>query len=268
MKRPSFQFYPGDWMNDAALRMVSVGARGLWIDMMCIMHQGSEYGYLKVNGKVILLPNLARMTGSTLEETESYLGELESAGVFSRDEEGCIFSRRMIRDESVREARAAGGSKGGNPALMANRKDNLPPNLGPTPSYSSSSSPSGNSSSKSKRQRVPRFDAQAHLESLGVDPAVARDWLTLRSGKRLKPTETAFSGVLQEARKAGLSMNDALRMCCKRGWGGFESSWASQHSPPQSRASPSGWQEKNEATIAALTGRDRDHDSIERTIDV
>lgn len=92
MKRPSFQFYPGDWLNDAALRMCSVGARGLWIDMLCLMHQGSEYGYLKVNHKVILPSNLARMVGSTLQETEGWLEELEGAGVFSKDETGCIFS--------------------------------------------------------------------------------------------------------------------------------------------------------------------------------
>lgn len=150
MKRPSFQFYPGDWLNDASLRMVSVGARGLWIEMMCIMHQGSSYGYLKVNSKVILPSNLARMTGATSHEVEGYLEELESSGVFSRDDDGCIFSRRMIRDEKVREARAAGGSKGGNPALMGKTKDdtkvgdkvNLPTNLKPTPSSSSSASPS------------------------------------------------------------------------------------------------------------------------------
>lgn len=150
MKRPSFQFYPGDWLNDAALRMVSIGARGLWIEMMCLMHQGSEYGYLKVNGKVILSSNLARMSGGTLSEVEGYLAELESAGVFSRDEQGCIFSRRMIRDEKIREARAAGGIKGGNPALLKGKegskkvdgKVNLPANLPPTPSSSSSSSSS------------------------------------------------------------------------------------------------------------------------------
>lgn len=148
MKRPSFQFYPGDWLNDAALRMCSVGARGLWIDMLCLMHQGSEYGYLKVNHKVILPSNLARMVGSTLQETEGWLEELEGAGVFSKDETGCIFSRRMIRDEEIRQARAAGGIKGGNPALKAAKegsekvddKVNLPPNLQPTPSSSSSSS--------------------------------------------------------------------------------------------------------------------------------
>lgn len=145
MKRPSFQFYPGDWLNDAALRMVSVAARGLWIEMICLMHQGSDYGYLKVNHKVILPANLARMSGATLSDAEGWLRELEDAGVFSRDEDGCIYSKRMIRDEQVRSARAAGGKLGGNPNLKPRGKDNLPPNLAPTPSSSSSSS-----SSKSK----------------------------------------------------------------------------------------------------------------------
>ncbi|MBC8722108.1 hypothetical protein F6X37_11035 [Paraburkholderia sp. 31.1] len=82
---------------------------------------------------------------------------------------------------------------------------------------------------KTKNIRASRFDAQARLESLGVEPQIARDWLTLRSGKRLKPTETAFAGVLREAQKAGLSMNDVLRVCCTRGWGSFEASWLHGH---------------------------------------
>lgn len=152
MKRPSFQFYPGDWLNDAALRLCSVPARGLWIDMLCLMHQGSEYGYLKVNHKVILPSNLAHILGATLPEVEGWLGELESAGVFSKDAEDCIFSRRMIRDEEIRKSRASGGYLGGNPVLTGKQKVNLKPNLPPTPSSSSSSS-----SSSSDKVRTQKF---------------------------------------------------------------------------------------------------------------
>jgi hypothetical protein len=149
MKRPSFQFYPGDWLNDAALRTCSVGARGLWIEMLCLMHQGSDYGYLKVNHIPILPVNLARISGATLPEVEGYLSELTLAGVFSVDDGGCIYSRRMIRDETIRGKRASGGILGGNPALkkVADKdnnkvasKVNLVANLRPTPSSSSSSS--------------------------------------------------------------------------------------------------------------------------------
>lgn len=152
MRRPSFQFYPGDWRNDEQLRLVSLGARGLWIEMMCIMHQAEPYGHLKVGPKVILPANLARLVGADEGEVEGYLGELRDVGVFS-EEEGVLICRRMIRDERIRKARAEGGKKGGNPALMKhkpgpkvnlldNLRDATEDNLEPTPSSSSSSSSS------------------------------------------------------------------------------------------------------------------------------
>ena len=98
MKRPSFQFYPSDWLRDTALRSCSTGARGLWIDMICYMHEGNPYGYMKVGDKVILPDNLARMCGLTASEVEGYLAELKEANVYEGDEFGAIFSRRMIRD--------------------------------------------------------------------------------------------------------------------------------------------------------------------------
>ena len=143
MKRPSFQFYPGDWLMDSSLRVVSVGARGAWIDMLCLMHQASPYGHLKVNHKVILTANLARIIGATLPETEGYLAELEDAGVFSREDDGCIFSRRMIRDEELRQVRADGGKLGGNPRLKEGNTrltSKVKQNLTPSSSSSSSSS--------------------------------------------------------------------------------------------------------------------------------
>jgi hypothetical protein len=119
------------------------------MDMICFMHEGTPYGYLKVNRKVILPGNLAVMVGVNLQDAERLLAELEECGVFERDEEGCIYSKRMVRDESLRNARAQGGKLGGNPALVkgkVNLKDN--PKVEnedkqkPTPSSSSSSSSS------------------------------------------------------------------------------------------------------------------------------
>lgn len=186
MKRPAFQFYPGDWLQDAALRVVSVGARGLWMEMICLMHQGSDYGYLKVNHKVILPANLARMCGATLLEVEGWLVELSEAGVYSIDDAGCIFSRRMIRDEEIREARAAGGKKGGNPKLMgANKvnnkvdsKVNLKPNLPPTPSSSSSSSnttsqPDASARNPEKFQMRVGWQPSDHLPDMAKQAGVA-----------------------------------------------------------------------------------------------
>lgn len=129
MKRPSFQFYPGDWLQDAALKTVSLSAQGLWINMLCLMHQGNPYGYLKVNHMVIQPVNLVDMVGRKQEEVFACLEELKRAGVFDISDDGCMFSRRMIKDEEIRFLRAKNGSLGGNPKLKnkkVNQKDNHP----------------------------------------------------------------------------------------------------------------------------------------------
>jgi hypothetical protein len=198
-KRPAFQFYPGDWLRDTGLRSCSAAARGLWMDILCFMHEGSPYGYLKVNHKVILAPNLARMCGLTLQETQGCLAELAEAGVFETDEEGVIFSRRMIRDEELRNKRAACGHLGGNPTL----KDN--PKVGvclstevkqkPTPSSSSSSSTSNTSSNEevgADRKKSYLLDEEfwaemrRHYPDIDVDAESRKmdAWLLARPGRK------------------------------------------------------------------------------------
>jgi hypothetical protein len=244
MKRPSFQFYPGDWLNDAALRMVSVSARGLWVEMICIMHQGSDYGHLKVNHKVILTVNLSRMIGATLLETEGWLKELLDAGVYSVSGDGCIFSRRMIRDEEVREARAAGGFLGGNPALLGKNKVNLTANLQPTPSSSSSSS---SSSSTILKPKIKNNYAPP------ISDALLSAWMEVRKAKRAgKVTELVWKGIEREAALARTTTDQAVQICIERGWQGFKAEWLEKNNSGKGNI-----HDERAKTIAALTGRDR-----------
>ncbi len=110
MKIPAFQFYPGDALRDSSLRACSLEARGLWYEMLWIMHDATPRGYLKVSNKDIL-PELPRIIGIKEKKLKKLLFELENAGVFSKNNEGIIYSRRMIRDEEIRIKRAEGGSK-------------------------------------------------------------------------------------------------------------------------------------------------------------
>ena len=55
---------------------------------------------------------LARLVGVTPKECALLLTELEGAGIFSRTDADVIYSRRMVRDESLRERRANGGHAG------------------------------------------------------------------------------------------------------------------------------------------------------------
>lgn len=146
-KRPAFQFYPADWRKDTALQGCSLLARGLWHEMLCLMHECEPYGHLSVNGKPMKPSQIARLVGITEKEYGRLLEELFDAGVPSRTEDGCIYSRRMVRDEHIRNVRAEAGKKGGNPDLLAKKvkqkdkqTDNQQSNQDPTPSSSSSSS--------------------------------------------------------------------------------------------------------------------------------
>jgi hypothetical protein len=159
LKRPAFQFYPGDWLRDTALRACSLAARGLWMDMISFMHQGYPYGYLTLPAKdgdkdtlrPILPTILARMVGAAPEEVEGLLVELEHAGVFSRTDDRTIFSRRMVSDEKIRETRASGGANSLNnpnvPRPKSEQKDTLQGSLGVSLAGSFEVSPSSSSSS-------------------------------------------------------------------------------------------------------------------------
>lgn len=107
MSAPWMKFYPRDWRGDQSLRAVSVAARGLWIECLCIMHEAKPYGHLLLNGRTIDDEALARMTGVPAEEVSALMAELTQAGVLSVTARGVVYSRRMIRDN----AQAAKGRK-------------------------------------------------------------------------------------------------------------------------------------------------------------
>jgi hypothetical protein len=117
MKAPAFQFYPGDWMKDPELRSVSLEARGLWIDVLCMMAESDPRGYLQISGNAPSDTQLARMVGCTKEELSRGLSELSAAGVFSVTKTGVIFSRRMVRDDNIIKIRQKCGRMGGNPGF-------------------------------------------------------------------------------------------------------------------------------------------------------
>jgi len=78
---------------------------------------------------------------------------------------------------------------------------------------------------KEQKQRAPRFDAQAHLVSIGVDASIAADWIQHRKTLKAAPTLTAIDGIAKESERAGISLSDALSVCCQRGWRGFKAEW-------------------------------------------
>lgn len=102
--QPWMKFYPRDWRGDQALRLVSLQARGLWIEAMCLMHEATPYGHLLVGGQPLSDDALARVVGSSAEEVQALLVELRAAGVCRTTRAGVIYSKRMTDDQKRSEA--------------------------------------------------------------------------------------------------------------------------------------------------------------------
>jgi hypothetical protein len=117
------KFYPQDWRADERLRNCGLAARGLWMELLSLMHRSERYGYLLINGKAPSERQLAVQVGATTDELRGLVSELESEAVFSRDRHGTIYSRRMIRDEKKAQNARKNGKHGGNPKLTASREE-------------------------------------------------------------------------------------------------------------------------------------------------
>lgn len=75
----------------------------------------------------------------------------------------------------------------------------------------------------------------------GVDAQVWDDFKRLRDKKRAPLTETALKGIAREAAKVdGLTLNDALALCCERGWQGLKAEWVKEGNGGRNR-NGSGW---------------------------
>lgn len=79
-------------------------SRGIWIDMLCVMHTCNPYGFFTFNGSVPDDVTASRVLGCTLEEYQNAVTELEKYHVLSRDSHGIIYNRRMVRDAKERQA--------------------------------------------------------------------------------------------------------------------------------------------------------------------
>lgn len=105
------KFWPQDWQGDDALRQCSLPARALWMELLCIAHKAMQRGAVLINGQQPTAKKIAVSAACTEREVTKYLAELEREGVFSRDPDGTIYSRRMRKDLEASEAGRGHASK-------------------------------------------------------------------------------------------------------------------------------------------------------------
>src|SRR5690606_27094568 len=142
-KRPSFQFYPADWISNTKLQLCTFEEQAVWLRLLCLFHDSDEYGILRwtlkqmqqvIHCKMKSLQNLLKygiLKGSEKDgdkvsfSTTFQVRNAQPKTVLLIDSVSIplYFSSRMVRDEYVRKNRAIHGIKSlENPAVPRSRK--------------------------------------------------------------------------------------------------------------------------------------------------
>lgn len=178
MKLPAFQFYPADWRKDPGVQSLSYHDRGVWFEILCLMHESEQRGRLLLNGKPMPDEALARLLGLDKQILTKTLTTILSYGVASRALDGALVNRRMVRDDELRKLRREVGKLGGNPALLNQTSNqNGEPDLSKVQPLQSSSSSSKHIGEKKSRSSPPpsTFPITSALEKWAAKEAPGID---------------------------------------------------------------------------------------------
>lgn len=105
------KFVWDDWRNDASLQSCDLSTKGLWMDLLSLMFSSERQGYLQVNNQPMSLLYLSKKTGVDKRTIEKKLKVLIKNNVCSLDENGIVFSRRMVRETRKSTASLQEGSR-------------------------------------------------------------------------------------------------------------------------------------------------------------
>lgn len=223
--QPWMKFYPADWRSDPSLRITSLAGRGLWIEMLAIMHEAEPRGHLTVKGKQLSFEALALMVGSDAETVKSLVDELEENGVFSRKKSGVIFSRRIEKDENKARKNRENGKMGGNPSLCNKTENDGSVNQEVKAKKPEARSQKQDNSSNEEYILREKKPVDILLEVIDQDHSQA----IIEHRKKIKKplSERAANLLANELRKCA-SPNEAADEIILRGWTGFKADWLDQ----------------------------------------
>jgi len=122
-KLPYMPFYIGDWKKDAGVQLLSLHDRMVWFEMLILMHDMVERGVLRINGVALSNDQIAKLLNLDKQIFEHALKQIENLNVCSRDTDGAIYSRAMVKRYEVSVKRSISGSQGGNPILLNQKSE-------------------------------------------------------------------------------------------------------------------------------------------------
>lgn len=109
--RPHIQFNVVAWLSDPQLSQCCAATRGVWIDLICRLHELQKGGQITAN-----VQQIARLCRSTEAEINAALAELQTTGTADVSEIDGLYTiicRRMKKEADLSAKRQQAGSKRG-----------------------------------------------------------------------------------------------------------------------------------------------------------
>lgn len=100
MRLPWFKFFPSWWTSDTELSKCTPATRGVWIDLICAMHQSGRSGEL--SGTTDQIARLARCSTVELTHALTELQNTKTADVTFRNNNVTVINRLMKREAKDR----------------------------------------------------------------------------------------------------------------------------------------------------------------------
>ena len=112
-------FYIGDWKKDPAVQVLTREQKMIWFEMLMLMWESAERGYLTINNKPMTNERLAVALNLDNQKLSTTLTLFDELGLYSRREsDNAIYSRKQVEIVELSEKRKNAGIKGGNPILV------------------------------------------------------------------------------------------------------------------------------------------------------
>lgn len=122
--KPYMPFYIGDWKKAPEIRALRLDYRMVWFEILLVMWQGDEKGYLTINSTPFVITDditgvitdgedvLASMLGIPVEFLQETFKSLKKLNVYSVRNDGAIYSRFMVNMLKIKEKKSNSGKLG------------------------------------------------------------------------------------------------------------------------------------------------------------
>ena len=204
-----------------------------------LMVNVDDYGLLDARPK-ILASKCFPLKSIDSKKIEAWLQDLAEVGLIKRYEvEGLPYLAiaKWAQHQQIRAKRPKYPSPESGSAIICNQMQANVPVIQSNPIQSESES-NTKRTSRAKPVGCP----------VDVSETVWLSFVAVRNKKKAAITDLAILGIRREAVKAGITLEQALTICCEKGWAGFEAGWIDKDKPRQN-----GKPNANAALFASMT---------------